>query len=136
MDEMRTAYDELYVYTMGRPGFIVQHVVDAFAVQTADDASKPIGVVFGLEGLYLHLEKQFSGREVQKAHVELGKKKRPWPKIELPASRGTITAADVLAFPPGAERDRAIDDWCRAVWTACIGTREAIVGLLREYGIG
>ena len=33
MDTMRAAYDEVYVYTMGRPGFILQHVVDAFAVQ-------------------------------------------------------------------------------------------------------
>ena len=66
MDTMRAAYDEVYAYTMGRPGFILQHVVDAFAVQTANDDSRPIGVVFGLVGLYLHVEKQFSGRQVQK----------------------------------------------------------------------
>jgi len=35
LDHMRAAYDEVYIYTMGRPGFILQHVVDAFAVQTA-----------------------------------------------------------------------------------------------------
>ena len=135
MDAIRAAYDELYLYTMDRPGFILQHVVDAFAVQTAHEGSKPIGVVFGLVGLYLHLEKQFSGRDVQKAHMELGRRKRAWPKIDLPANRGTITAEDVLAAAAGTERDRAIDDWCRAVWTACIGTRETIVGLLREYGV-
>jgi hypothetical protein len=44
MDPMSAAYDEVYVYTMGRPGFILQHVVDAFAVQTANDESKPIRV--------------------------------------------------------------------------------------------
>jgi hypothetical protein len=32
---MRAAYDEVYAYTMGRPGFILQHVVDAFGAQTA-----------------------------------------------------------------------------------------------------
>jgi hypothetical protein len=42
MDTTRAAYDEVYVYTMGRPGFILQHVVDAFAVQTATDDSRPI----------------------------------------------------------------------------------------------
>jgi hypothetical protein len=31
MDSRREAYDELYVYTMGRNAFILQHVVDAFA---------------------------------------------------------------------------------------------------------
>jgi hypothetical protein len=45
MDTMRAAYDEVYAYTMGRPGFILQHVVDAFAVQTANDNSRPISVV-------------------------------------------------------------------------------------------
>ena len=29
-------FDELYVYAMGRSGFPLQHVVDAFAAQTAD----------------------------------------------------------------------------------------------------
>jgi hypothetical protein len=46
---------------MGRPGFILQHVVDGFAVQTASEGSRRIGVVFGLAGLYLHVERQFSG---------------------------------------------------------------------------
>jgi hypothetical protein len=41
MDAARAAYDEVYVYTMGRPRFILQHVVDAFAAQTATDDSKP-----------------------------------------------------------------------------------------------
>ena len=62
---MSPEYQQLYVYAMGRPGFVLQHVVDAFAVQTADPDSKPIAVVFGLVGLYLHIEIQFSGREVQ-----------------------------------------------------------------------
>lgn len=61
MDATHAAYAEVYVYTMGRPGFILQHVVDAFVVQTASDASKPISVVFGLIGLYLRVERQFSG---------------------------------------------------------------------------
>ena len=47
MDTMRAAYDQVYLYTMGRPGFILQHVVDAFAVQTASESTKPIAVVFG-----------------------------------------------------------------------------------------
>ncbi len=34
MDNLRPAYDEVYAYTFGRPGFILQHVVDAYAVQT------------------------------------------------------------------------------------------------------
>jgi hypothetical protein len=62
MNPNRGAYDELYVYTMGRPRFILQHVVDAYAAQTATRDGKPITVVFALIGTYLHIEKQFSGK--------------------------------------------------------------------------
>ena len=90
---------------MGRPGFILQHVVDAFAVQSASADTKPITVVFGLVGLYLHVEKQFSGREVQKVHMALGRRRRVWPTVYLPEDRGNITVADVLAASAGPERD-------------------------------
>ena len=132
---MRAAYDEVYVYTMVRPGFILQHVVDAFAVQAVGDDSKPIGLVFGLVGLYLRVEKQFSGRQVQRVHMELGRRKREWPRVYVPEDRGSMTVADVLAASPGAERDAAIDNWCRSVWTAFGANREAIIALLREYQI-
>jgi len=135
MDSMRAAYDEVYVYTMGRPGFILQYVVDAFAVQTANDKSKPITIVFGLVGLYLHVEKQFSGRQVQRAHMELGRRKREWPRMYVPEDRGSMTVADVLAATAGPDRDRAIDNWCRSVWTAFGANRQTIIALLGEYQI-
>ena len=135
MDTLRAAYDEVYVYTMGRPGFILQHVVDAFAVQTANNESKPISVVFGLIGLYLHVEKQFSGRQVQEVHMKLGRNKREWPSLQLPKDRGNVTAMDVRGASAGPERDMAIDTWCRAVWSACKGNRKIIVELLGEHGI-
>jgi hypothetical protein len=131
----RAAYDEVYVYTLGRPGFILQHVVDAFAVQTANDESSPIGVVFGLVGLYLHVEKQFSGRQVQKVHMELARRKREWPNVDVPEDRGSMTVADVLATSAGPERDMAINNWCRSAWTAFSTNRQTIITLLREYQI-
>jgi len=127
---MRATYDEVC-----RPGFILQHVVDAFAVQTANDKSKPIGVVFGLVGLYLHVEKQFSGRQVQRVHMELGRRKREWPRVHVPEDRGSMTVADVLAASAGPERDLAINNWCRSVWTAFSPNRQTIISLLREYHI-
>jgi Family of unknown function (DUF5946) len=135
MDDVRAAYDEVYFYTMGRAGFILQHVVDAFRVQTANAATKPIGVVFGLVGLYLHCEKQFSGHQVQNAHIVLGRRRREWPNVDLPEHRGTMTVADVLAAPAGPERDVAIDDWCKSVWSACSSRRQTIIDLLREYQV-
>jgi hypothetical protein len=135
MDSMRAAYDEVYVYTMDRPGFALQHVVDAFAVQTANNESKPIIVVFGLVGLYLHVEKQFSGRQVQRVHMDLGRRKREWPRVFMPEDRGSMTVADVLAAAAGPERDMAINNWCRSVWTAFGANRQTIIDLLREYQI-
>ena len=135
MDKTWNAYDELYAYAMERPGFILQHVADAFAVQSADAETKPIGVVFGLAGLYLRVEKQFTGREVQKAHATLAQRKREWPKLKLPRERGAVTVAKVMAAEAGVDRDRAIDDWCKSVWTACSENRELLVELLGEYRV-
>lgn len=135
MHSTQTAYDELYVYTMGRPGFLLQHVVDAFGVQTADKNTKPIRVIFGLVGLYLHVEKQFSGRQVQEVHRKLGENKRVWPTIVFPEDRASLTAVEVLAAPEGEERDKAIEEWCQAVWSTFRTNRRTIIALLQEYGI-
>lgn len=135
MDDLHAGYDEVYVYSMGRPGFLLQHVVDAFAVQNATVESKRIGIVFGLVGLYLHVEKNFSGTQVQKAHMQLGRNKREWPSILLPEDRGAITVLDVLKTPEGDERDLAIHEWCRSVWLAFKANRGVIVELLLDYRI-
>jgi len=127
------AYDELYAYTMGRTGFILQHVVDAHKAQTATPATPAIGVVFSLVGLYLHVEHGFSGTQVQQAHMRMGAKKRTWPIIELPLDRGALAAAEVLVVPAGPARDAAIDEWCRVVWRAFCDSREIIVALTREH---
>jgi Family of unknown function (DUF5946) len=112
---------ELMYYTLalGDPAFIHQHVVDAFAVQNATEDSKPIAVVFGLIGLYLHLERGFTGRHVQRAHMQLGTPRRTWSMPDLPEHRGAIRVGDVLDSPPGEERDIMIDVWCNSVWEAC-----------------
>ena len=136
MDDLRHAYDEVYAYTMRRPGFILQHVVDAFAAQTARQESQQIGIVFSLVGLYLRAEKKYSGQDVQKVHMLMGRRTRQWPAIVLPADRGAITATDVLAAPEGTDRDEAIDAWCQSVWAAFHESRPAILALLREYGVG
>jgi hypothetical protein len=133
---MRSAYDEVYVYTMGRPGFILQHVVDAYGAQTASSDSKPIRIVFALVGLYLHVERHFSGRQVQKVHTALGRRKRAWPIVDLPNDRGAVTVADVLAASAGLQRDKAIDAWCECVWNAFRACRPRILDLLQEHQIG
>jgi len=133
----RDAYHELSCYTLthGHPSFIHQHVVDAFAAQEADETTKPIALTFALAGLYLHVEKGLSGRQVQLAHMKMAQRKRQWPTFSLPRERGTITALAVLRAAPGEERDKAIDSWCASVWDAFRGSRKVVVDLLAEYGL-
>ena len=114
------AYHNLLAWTLtlGDPEFIHQHVVDAWAVQHAAPGSKPIGVFFGMAGLYLHLERGLSGREVQRAHMTLARTRRAWPTFSLPDDRGGVTAFDVMQAADGDDRVRAIDRWCFSVWAA------------------
>lgn len=132
----KDAYDELCFYTLAHarrdPAFIHQHVVDAFAAQIADAASKPIKVAFALLGLHLLLEKGFTGAQVQRAHMQLGRKKQEWPKFELPRERGEMTAVEVLAAAPGVERDAAIHAWCASVWKGFAASRLAVVEFARR----
>jgi hypothetical protein len=134
MSSPQDAYNELCCYSLayGDRSFIHQHVVDAFAAQTADERTKAIGLAFALIGLYLHVEKQFSGREVQQAHMVLARHKRVWPSFPLPRDRGSLTAADVVVVPAGAERDKAIHAWCASVWKAFRDDHPMVVELLRE----
>jgi hypothetical protein len=67
--------------------------------------------------------------------MELGRRKREWPSVYLPEDRGSMTVVDVLAASAGPERDMAIDDWCRSVWTAFAGNRQTVIAFLREYQI-
>lgn len=131
------AYDELSAYTLmrGDATFIHQHVVDAFAVQYSDEQTKPIKLAFGLVGLYLKIEKQFTGRRVQLAHMQMARKKHVWPTFEIPTDRGSMSPSDVIAAPPGLERNKAIDAWCVSVWTPWQSNRRTIASLLEQHEV-
>ncbi len=131
------AYNELQCYTLAHGGreFIHQHVVDAWAAQNADGRTKPIALAFALLGLYLHVERGFSGRQVQQAHMALAQHKRNWPSFALPHERGSVTASQVMATPAGPERDQAIKAWCASVWEAFCESRQSVAELLKQHGI-
>jgi hypothetical protein len=131
--------NELSFYTLAHPDtiyFIHQHVVDAFQAQTADKDTKPIGLVFSLVGLYLFMEKGYTGRAVQKAHMTLSQNKKTWPQRSLPVNRGSITVTDVLKSEPGQLRDKMITDWCATVWHAYADWHATIATLVKtELGV-
>lgn len=126
-------FDQLCFYTMNHsdPRFIHQHAVDAYAVQMADEMTKPIAVVFGLAGLYLYLEKGFTGRQVQRTHMQMAQRRKTWPRLALPLNRGAITIADVIQHKPGVALDHAIHDWCVSVWEAYRVYHDEIATLLK-----
>ena len=132
----RAAYDEVAPYTLtrGDPTFIHQHVVDAFAAQSASATDKPIRTAFALIGLYLHLERGCTGRQVQLAHMRLARRRREWPRFDLPAHRGEVTAVDVLRATPGEARDGAIEAWCASVWAAWAVSHKQVAALLETLG--
>lgn len=128
-------YNELAFYTLAHPdpAFIHQLVVDAYAAQNAGETTKPIAIVFALIGLYLHLEKGFTGRQVQRAHMQLAKWPNTWTKPPLAQDRGEIRIEDVLAIEPGPGRDAMIERWCASVWECCQLSRPQIIEVARKY---
>ena len=131
-------FHELSFYTLELrdPEFIHQHIVDAYAGQHAGPDSKPIAIVFGLIGLYLHLEKNFTGRQVQRAHMQLARYRRAWVAPPIPRQHAAIGVADVLAAPPGPERNAMIRRWCEAVWQDWQHARPQIEELAKsELGV-
>lgn len=124
-----------YTVTRGDTEFIHQHAVDAFAAQRADGHTNPVKITFALVGLSLLVERRFTGRAVQRAHMELARQNRNWPTFDLPDDRGSMTVVDVTRVAEGPERDAAIHAWAAAVWATYAHTRDEIERILRRYGI-
>lgn len=118
--ECLSIYGELTGYTVmrGDEAFIHQHLVDAYAAQHAEDHQPPITVAFALIGLYLALEKDFTGKQVQHMHMLLARRTKNWPRFPRPAHTGALTVQDVVNAAPGAERDAMLMRWSQSVWDA------------------
>ncbi len=122
--------NELSYYTLahGDRRFIHQHLVDAYGAQHVRQSKSTIGAAFALAGLYLVVERGFSGRQVQKMHMLMAKKSKEWPRFIPPDDVGPLTVADVLAVEPGPRRDEKLMHWCASVW----GTWSSEHGRVRE----
>ncbi len=127
---------ELSYYTLahGDPRFIHQHLVDAYGAQHIRDSKSTIGAAFALAGLYLTVERGFTGRQVQKTHVLMARQSKHWPRFDQPEDVGPLTVADVLAVEPGPDRDEKLMQWCASVWRAWAAqhgrVREMVGGFL------
>lgn len=124
-------YHELAFYTLSHKSndFIHQNIVDAFTAQVADEKTKPIAIVYALAGLYLHILKNYTGKQVQMAHVAMSKGTKVFEKINLPENRGNITIKEVLETSPGLERDKMIHQWCISVWDAYSSEQHKVIDI-------
>ncbi len=122
-----------YLLSLAEPGFPYQYAADAYAAQHASLHSKPITTVFALIGLYLACDRHYSGRQVQRVHQLLARRKPLWPDLILPIQRGSTTVQDVLRAPPGPPRMAALLTWCGSVWGAWAHERSTVENFLAEH---
>jgi hypothetical protein len=101
-------FSDLSCYTLSKQDaeFIYQCAVDTYEAQHAGGTSRNITVAFGLIGLYLALEKGYTGKQVQEAHKRIARLRKDWPRLEPPARPAAITVLDVLRVPDGPEKMR------------------------------
>jgi|ERR1051325_5708469 hypothetical protein len=136
----KEVYHELSLYTLQHNDkeFIHQYIVDAYAASHASENPKPITNAFALIGLYLFVEKNYSGRDVQLMHMRLGKHKRiwpacaGWPEFSPPNEKAALTVRDVLNSKPGKDRDEMIKKWAKSVWEIWKSEQKKIADLLKE----
>jgi hypothetical protein len=126
-------YHDLSVHTLSDrdPTFPHQLAVDAYAAQHAGGAPKPITTAFALIGLYLVNERGFTGRQAQRAHMFLGRRRQTWPRFSPPVHVGDVTVADVLAAGD-AGRNEALRRWAASVWDAWRDQHEQVAALVHD----
>jgi hypothetical protein len=108
--------------------FLHQLAVDAYAAQHQGNKAKPISTAFGLIGLYLVNEKNYTGREVQLAHIELANKSKVWPQFPAPKEKNWLTVKDVIEGPEN-EREILIKKWNKSVWDGWKPEQEKVAAL-------
>lgn len=132
---------ELSYYTLAHadPTFIHQHLVDAYGAQHVSQSQSTIGAAFALAGLYLAVERGFTGRQVQQMHVRMARTSKRWPRFDPPEDLGFLTVADVVAVEPGPGRDEKLMEWCASVWSAWSsehGRAREMVAMTDDSGVG
>jgi len=130
----RALYDEVAAFTLSlrEKEFIHQLAVDSYAAQHDGPRLKPISAAFALIGLYLTFERGYTGRQVQLAHMELGRVRRTWPRFKSPGFKGALTMKDVV--PLTSENYRAkLLAWGKSVWLAWAPEHDRVRGLVASY---
>ena len=119
-----------YTVSLGDKDFIHQLVVDTYCAQHVGPNVKAIGVAFALIGLLLTYERGYTGRQVQKAHMNLANKTKVWPRFEPPTAKALLTVQDVEQSPPGGARNAMLVRWGKSVWDMWQPEHDAVRALV------
>lgn len=110
-----------------------QLTVDAYGAQHAGGPTGGIYVAYSLVGLYLALERGWSGTMVRGFHGRMGRPDATWPALPRPPSTGDLTVADVVAagVRAGSRDGHAllVERWGRSVWEAWAPQQAAVASL-------
>ncbi len=128
-------YRELSAFTLSLrdKDFPHQLAVDSYAAQHYGPNMKRITITFALIGLCLTFEHNFTGREVQLAHVSLGKKRRDWPEFNNRVNSGSVTVLDVLRNVTNENYNELLRNWGRAIWESWNPEQSRVEALITKY---
>lgn len=111
-------YGEVVAYGYDHPkhlGRWHQTCVDAYRGQHVGPEAPQIAVAFALNGLYLVLERGFTGYEARKAHGYLASTVESWPRFTPPRSAGETTVLDIALASTPVEHARLVQGWGHCV---------------------
>ncbi len=109
-------YGELSSYTLTEANqeFIHQYIVDAYGAQHSGGITKNITTIYALIGLCLMIDHGLTGKQIQKVHMRMPKRK--WDKLDAPTDYRWMTIKDVLQEKNSSERKALIRQWAISVW--------------------
>lgn len=113
--------------------FIHQLTVDTYAAQHSGPHMKPITMAFALIGLYLTFERGYTGGQVRKAHMVLGRAHIRWPSFDSPRTKSTVTVLDVLRDVTEDNYKEPITRWAKSVWDMWKPEHERVSRLVGMY---
>ena len=107
--------------------------MDTYAAQHSGLNVKPITTAFALIGLYLTFERGYTGKEVQRAHMILGKVHRQWSLINPPKEKAALTVLNVVLGLTEEIYREHINAWGKSVWLLWSPQHENIGKLVEMY---
>jgi hypothetical protein len=132
--ECRNLSHKLSYYTLSLHDdyFIHQLAVDAYAAQHAGPSTKSISTAFALIGLHLVIKHNYTGKEVQKAHMRLAEMTKEWPRFSLPKEKAELTVKHVVDSAD-EQKNEMIQQWVRVVWEIWKREHQNVEMLVQRY---